>query len=570
MSRATAACCVSAAVVLGWGPPIGAEPVQGVRCRVTEPIAVRGGVLMVPLEARRGGDGWPQGLELVPVVGDPISGVVVWIHPATPPHRRWTDDPRGLAVRMIEPADDTSLVGTGSPYLLARLPRSGGGPLQVGQQTLHPRWRDQTESARMPGWSDPDALELTSAPDRPDPDSPFEYWRWVLLAERLDVSPPSSRGYGALEHLIAEHYADMWRLGLARLSAVSRVVSSQCRDLLTEICFDGKQAFGAWVIDPVSVSGLLAILLNFERRDAQIVGAAREWVDHQDVIVMRVAPPEAGLATVAVANPLGEPIAVRFNWLGSRRVAAAATIEPGKLTRVFVEAPPASPTPPTGGPPGRTTLGRPAAQVHVLVMNAAGRERRLPFRVGDLHPEPPGFGFTPLRPPLTLAETQAGWQRPLPVDRSTMAQLRKLKRRWELFIECRRPDESQPGRALDAVSGVEDLRGVEAVTVFLGGVGSGVGLAVPETGRHIVFAGDNDETLEVYRRSYHDRWFCRIVLPEQWLHDPSDGPARIGLVRTHGDSESVETAPYPSLPWHLDPGRADISLGAWGGLPGAP
>jgi hypothetical protein len=552
-------------MALGWGAPAVGEPVQGVRCRVTEPIAVRGGVLMVPLEARRGGDGWPQGMELSPIGGDPIAGVVAWIHPATPPEgRRWTDDPRSLAVRRIEPTDDTSVSGAGSPYLLARLPREGGGPLRVEGQTLYPRWRDRAGSARRPGWSASGTLELASAPDRPDPDSPFEYWRWVLLAERLGLSPPSSHAHGALAHLVAEHYAEVWRLGLARLHAIDPGVSARCRDLLTAVCLDGQQPFAAWVIDPVSVSGLLAILLNFERPDGEVVEAAREWVDLQDVIVMRVAPPVPGVVALAIANPLGEPISVRFTWLGSKRLATAVTMEPGRLTRVTIEAPPAH------RPPGRTDLGRREADVQVLVMDAAARQRRLTFRVGDLPAGPPGFVFTPLRPPLTLAEAQAGWQRVLPADRTTTAQFRKLNRRWELFVECRRPGWPERSRDPATVAGVEDARGIEAVTILLGRESTGVGLTVPETGWHDIFRGDRDGTLEVHRRSYHDRWFCRIVLPDRWLQEDGEGPARIGLVRTHGDSESVETAPYPVLPWRLEPGRADISLDTWDDLPEVP
>jgi hypothetical protein len=562
MMRLTAVSCVSAAIVL-WGAvrSAAAEPVQGVRCRITEPIAVRGGVLMVPLEAERDGDGWPQTLDLVPIGGDPNPGVVAWVHPAAPSAgRRWTDDPRGLAVRMIEPTDDTSVGGTGSPYLLARLPREGGGPLRIGKQTLHPRWRNQVTRIRRSGWPATGALELTSAPDRPDPDSPFEYWRWVLLADRLGLEPPASKAYGAVAGLLAEHDAGLWQLGLARLSVRDPDVSKRCRDLLTRICLDGEQPLAAWVIDPVSSSGLLAILLNFERPDFEIVEAAHEWVDLQDVIVMRVPPPEPGLAGVGIINPLDEPISVRFMWLGSKRIAAAATIKPGELTRVYVKAPTALQT------SGSTDLGRRGAEVQVLMMDASGRQRRLTFRVGDLSVRPPGFVFTPLRPPLTLAEAQAGWVRPLSADRSTTAQLRKLNRRWELFIECRRPQGAEPSRGAASVAGVQDTLGVEAVTVFLGGEWTGVSLTVPETGWHSMIRGDHDGTLEVHRRSYQDQWFCRIVLPDPWLDGADKGPARVGIVRTHGDGESFETTPYPTLPWQLEPGRADIRLDTWDDL----
>jgi hypothetical protein len=404
-------------------------------------------------------------------------------------------------------------------------------------------------------------LQLAEAHDRPDPDSPFEYWRWVLLADRMGREPPSSRAYGAVASLVAEHYVQRWRLGLARLEAIDRGLSTRCRDLLTEICLDGQQPFAAWVIDPATVGGLLAALLGFDRSDAEVVEAAREWVELQDVIVMRVAPPGPDCVAVAVANPLGEPIALRFEWLGTNRIAAVATVEPGRLARVAIEAPLA------GEPAGRMDLGKRAAAVQVLLMEAAGRQRRLTFRVGVLPARPPGLVFTPLRPPVTLAEAQAGWQRLLPVDRSTNVELRRLNRRWEVFVECLRPGRSASSRNLATAARVDDTRGVEAVTVLLGGEPAAVALTVPETGWHRLFFGEGDGTLEVHRRSYPDRWLCRIVLPEGWVAPPAGGPVQIGLVRTHGDGGSMETGPYATLPWRLEPGRAVVDLTVWDDLP---
>ncbi len=42
----------------------------------------------------------------------------------------------------------------------------------------------------------------------------------------------------------------------------------------------------------------------------------------------------------------------------------------------------------------------------------------------------------------------------------------------------------------------------------------------------------------------------------------------IGLVRTHGDGDAVETVRNATVPWRpLDPGRAAIDLTAWDALP---
>jgi hypothetical protein len=352
----------------------------------------------------------------------------------------------------------------------------------------------------------------------------------------------------------------MWKLGLVHLAGIDAATSRRCRDLLTEICRDGAQAFAAWVIDPANVGGLLALLLNFDRPDAQIVEAAREWADYQDVLVMRTGSPRPGHVAMAIANPLGEPIPVRFQWVGERRLAAATTLEPGRLTRVVVPEP-------AGKPPGdRTDLGRSAAGVQVLLMDTAGRQRRMTFRVGNLPARPPGFAFTALRQPMTLAEAEAGWQPALPPQRSTTAQFRKISGRWELFVECRRPDRSQPSRDLMAVGSVQDVRGVEAITLLFGDVDEGPVLTIPETGWHRVFRSDHDGTLEVHRRSYHDRWFCRVVVPGSWLREAGGRAVRIGLVRTHGDGPELETAPYATLPWYTDPGRAPISLDTWDDL----
>jgi hypothetical protein len=561
MSVRAAVMIASTSVALGAVAPAGAEPVRGVRSTDVAPIAVRGGVLMVPLEAERDGDGWPQVIELKPIVGDPIVGLVAWVYPVAPTRtRQWSSDPRGLAVRAVEPTDDSAEPAAGSPFLLAPLPHEGSGPLRLGVQTLHPRWRDHANPPVGHGWPARRALELSRGPDRPDPDSPFEYWRWVLLAERLGMEPPPVHTYGPAGELVAMHYAELWMLGLARLAEIDPGAAERCRDLLTEICLDGSQPFAAWVIDPATVGGLLALLLNDDRPAGQIAEAAREWADYQDVIVIRTGSPRPGHVAVAIANPLGEPIAMRFQWVGERRLAAAATLEPGRLTRVVI------PQPADDAPGAPTDLGHREAQVHVLIIDSAGRQQRMTFRVGDLPARPPGFAFTALRQPMTLAEAEAGWQPGLSPQRATTAQFRKIGGRWELFIECRRPNRSQSSRDLMAVSGLQDLRGVEAVTVLFGDLGGGPILTVPETGWHRVFRGDHDGTLEVHRRSYHDRWFCRVVVPESWLTEAGGRVVRIGLVRTHGDGAELETAPYATLPWAMDPGRAPISLDTWDDL----
>ena len=54
-----------------------------------------------------------------------IPGVVAWVYAQSPDRDpAWTADPRGLAVRVIQP-DDDSAQGDGVPYLIAWLPADG-------------------------------------------------------------------------------------------------------------------------------------------------------------------------------------------------------------------------------------------------------------------------------------------------------------------------------------------------------------------------------------------------------------------------------------------------------------
>ena len=188
-----------------------AEAVRGVRSAIVDPIAIRGGVLMVQLTAKRPGDNWPDHLTLRLSDQQRIEGFVAWVYPLpTPNHRHWTEDSRRLGVRPIEPSDDTTLAGTGTPYLLARLPSAGRGKVRLAGRTLRPRWYDPPQLTGMINTSSADrgTLELAEAADRPDPRSPFEYSRWVLLAHRLGKSPPSTLEYGEVGARVAQYYAD--------------------------------------------------------------------------------------------------------------------------------------------------------------------------------------------------------------------------------------------------------------------------------------------------------------------------------------------------------------------------
>lgn len=569
-----------------------AQQVRGIQARFTQPIAPRGGVLMLALTADRHGSRWPETLELRASDGQVITGHVAWIHPAPPRRsRQWTDDPRWLLIRGVRPDDDSAAVANDpvmGPYLLAQLPLNANGSLRLGRQTLQPIWSDIPQYSRDPDaapvspfatLADAPTLTLSPGPDRPDPVSPFEYWRWVLLADRMEMNPPLPFG-GEIERMAAEHFAALWRIGLARLGTLSPRVAQQCRNMLTQTCIDRRQPFAAWVADPAQIGLLLTILLDSNRSNAQSLADVVAWIDHQPPLVFWPESQFGDQVILALATPRTEPVVATFTWVNTTEPPQSIRIEPGVLMQVLIDRPPLPAAPAIGFP-------APAEPAHqTLSIQALGMRDEVIFGPRVLQARPPGVNFPALLPPLTLAEVQMRVQRALPVEQATFAQVRRLSGRWEVFVDCRRvrlPNEATGAALPEVLTSLTDVRGVEAVTVLLGPDDSltpadatgaprqpRVWLTVPESGFWRLAHGENDGTLQIHRASYADRWYCRIVLPETWFSAAETSPGYIAILRSHGDGDQVETAPGPSAPWRPSPGRAAIDLELWDDLGPAP
>jgi hypothetical protein len=148
-----------------------------------------------------------------------------------------------------------------------------------------------------------------------------------------------------------------------------------------------------------------------------------------------------------------------------------------------------------------------------------------------------------------------------------------------VFVECRRIIEAQQRVDPAAIRVLDDLRGIEAFTILLGpddeapvGEGPSAGgpmiwLTIPEHDWPVLVRGLGHPDLRVHKRSFADRWTCRVVLPDAWFSAAEANPAFVGFVRSHSDTQQVETGPAPSPPWRIAPGRAAIDLDHWDDLP---
>ena len=197
-----------------------------------------------------------------------------------------------------------------------------------------------------------------------------------------------------------------------------------------------------------------------------------------------------------------------------------------------------------------------------LTIEAADAVAEIAFGGATLGVRPPALRFPVFRAPLTLSEIEGGVQRPLMPTHETAAQLRRVNRRWEIFFDCRRPSSAADTDGGDPLRDLRDwrtLRGVETVTLLFGPPDATIAIVVPETGAFRVFGTTAPPGLQVHRRSYLDRWYCRIVLPDAWI----ETPLRLAAQRTHADRASFETSPSTGPAWRPRPARLSADLETW-------
>ncbi len=601
------------------GRAVWADTVRGMFVAIDHPIAVRGGTLLIPLDANEPGTGWPATIPITLSDGTSLEGDVIWMYSdGKPASIHWTSEIMGLTVRPIEPSDDSSS-GRGSVFLIARLPEEVSGALRILRRDISPQWFDRPLSPSR--WETDQMVVETmprrSGPDRPDARSPFEYWRWVQLADRYGIAPPPPTGT-RIEQLISMYYADLWRLGLERIGRVDADVARACRMALTRIVRDGVLEFAAWDADPPELSRLLSALLDVESEDAVITQEVRDWLAVRQSVFYWIERDHGSQIHLAVVNTSDEFTLAEFRWefldpvRNAKEFPIGIGLEPGQLTRVRLDRPPVE----------LDVLGRPiGGPPPLLQIRWEGEVRRFTVRPPASPAIPPGLYFFPFHSPLTVAEVRRGDSIPLRLNRGTSAVLRRLGGRWEIFITCFRPEQTitsermivdandptppvdgeDPAIAADierriqestgidinginaevpplmvdpaqyplaGLTRVEEVAGREAITVFLGPEENPtVVLTVPELGLHRQWQGINDGTMQIHRRSFSDRWFCRIVLPDAWLGYPVEEGVLMGFVRSHGDTTTVETSPNPIPSWSFDPGRIDVDTTLWSDLP---
>ena len=526
-----------------------AIPMDAIASKQSTPIAPRGGVLMVQLVSEKLGDNWPSVIDVTFDTGMSATGHVGWIE-KNMNSISWTSN--SSTIRPIRPTDNTRhihpLDAMTGPVLLVELPASGNGPIQFGEATIDPTWVALPSS--LPNLNifptKVDESLVLSGDDKPEWNA-LEYWRWTLVASRFGVQPPAPPDTSVVERLSALYGAQLWRIGFDTLSRSSRGVAAACRDLLTNIACDNSQKFACWIVQPELLTRLLSIMTDQYASSRQITSRALRWVEQQQPFILWLEGVYGDQVTVAMTNPTLEPSLATIMWKENDEfpivieLPAANTVR-SKVRRV---------APVDLSIFGPKTLG---STLQWLNFQIGSQKYVLPIVSSKVTVLPPNTMLPQLQPVWNLRSMQQGFPLLVQKNKSTSVQVRKLLGTWELFIQCN--GNSSNTTIPSDTEKPEDVIGVEAITIIHSETDAI--MSIPPSG---VFVGINiPSDTKVISSSGKRSWNIRIELPSEWI---SNDQLSFSVVRTHGDSLQVETAPLPCVPWDINPLPIVLDLSEW-------
>lgn len=537
-------------------------PEQAFATRDVQPIAVRGGVMLLPMARRDTASAWPETIQLTLGDGRPLRGTTAVVRPRTRAQRtHWTTPPVSVG------ADPAALATAAEDVvLLVPLPPDGDDHLQLGAQRIDPDWLDPLPSARTPELVAPAEGE----PHLPDLDAPSEHFRWHLLAARVGEPVPDPRG-SAHDVLYGRHLASLWSGALERLRQAD---PDAARDILADLtgraCIPDGDCIAAWATDLRELNALLEALLDPASDGIDIVGSARRWHESRAPAIAWVEGEDDDGVKLRIANPRPVTIDAELRWPDRKESSLRVTLEPEtvhsvRLQRDAVETPElpedvvraleeqdlghlAPPQADSSREAVRRAVERSARAIPVVMIESGEWSMAVPIGSGRVAARPPALALGAFLPRASLAEVRAGTVRAAPQESMTAAQLRRRPHGWELLIDCVRDGEPSPS---DVVTVVVDA-------------GWRHELQVSESGAR----GDADGAV-VRVASGPRRWRARVILPREWIRAPV---GTVSLERRLPDGQVVSAGIAPPA-WSPEARPLPIAFDAWTAAPapaGAP
>ena len=535
-----------AILVVATAQRVIAIPLETIDAIQINPIAPRGGVLMVQLVTELNGDNWPSQFDVTFDNGKTQEGFVGWIE-KNPNNSSWTSNP--FTIRPITPIDNTLLIHpkdvTTGPVLLVELPEDGKGNITFGGTTLSPQWINLPTSLPNLGITPIEAntLLLPELRDELPEWNPLEYWRWTIVASKNTKQPPPPPSSSEVARLAALQGSQLWRIGFARLAGYSRGVAAACRDLLSSTAYDGEHEYACWVVHPQSLQILLYTMLDMNTSPRQLSTRVLRWVENQQPYLHWLEKVYGEDVTLAIANPTLEPVVASIKWQEKNDIPIAVEIPPSETLRTKIARPPIIDL----SIFGPTT---PESQLQWMFLNIGAQSSTLPIVTPEVTVLPPSVHFSTLHPLWTLQSVQSGQPPPFDSSKSTGVHLRKVFGVWELFVHCN--GISDNGTLPNSINSINRLRGIEAISILH-----------PDTNSIAVITPSEQDLpggMRIHRTLQEHGWVVRIELPNTWVENDS---LQFAVARTHGDSESIETGPLPCLPWSVDPSPLVVDLSQW-------
>lgn len=545
------------------GDPLASLPPEQVFATTeVQPIAVRGGVMLLPMARRDPSQPWPATIELSLGDGRTLRGTTAVVRPrARASAAHWTTP----AVSMgADPAAQATAAE--DVVLLVPLPPDGDDHVSLGSQRIDPDWLDPLPGMRA---HEPVA-PAEGEPHLPDLDAPSEHFRWHLLAARVGEPVPEPRG-GECDVLYARHLSSLWSGALERLrQADPDAARDTLADLTGRACIPDGECIAAWATDLRELNALLESLLDPSADGIDIVDAARRWMESRPCVVAWAEGEDDDGVQLRIANPRPVTVDVALRWPDRKDESMRVTLEPEtvhavRLQRDMVETPElpedvvraleeqdlghlAPPQVDPGREAVRRAVERSARAIPSVALETGEWSMSVPIGTGRVAARPPALALGTFLPRASLAEIRAGAVRTVPRESATTAQLRRRPSGWEVLVDCERNGEPSPS---DVVTLVVDA-------------GWRHELQFGEAGA----VGESDGAV-VRIASGPRRWRARVSLPREWIRSAS---GTLSIERRLPDGRVVSAGIAPPA-WSPEARPLPIAFDAWSAAPapaGAP
>ena len=297
-------------------------------------IAVRGSDLIIPLEALREPVKWPRRIPVL-IGNSRINGKLFWLSPSVElEETKWTTPSSRITVRSMNVPFRSP--APGEPVLLVKIPKNASGPIKV----LGRKWEVEYQPPLPELTGEP--LPKLNADAAPILNDPFEYVRWILMAEYAGNTPPSYEG-DDLSRRFAIALANEWRAGLRRISLTNPRIADQVVEVLTSVARDWErpaddQEIAAWLTDRADLASLRGILLDRQREPQEAANNALAWIEARPKFFAWIEEFSGESITVAVVNFTKAQILVQTQWLGEE-VSLPNRCRSLALTRINIQRP---------------------------------------------------------------------------------------------------------------------------------------------------------------------------------------------------------------------------------------